>query len=80
MLKEILCKKRIDKVKHIKSEPWSMQELDRVLNSLQRGKCRDPQGFINELFEEIYSPHGEQDKGHTRNSRNDDKCEHCNDT
>ena len=49
-LKEILCQKRIDIAKHIKSKQWNMKELEKVLNSLQKRKCRDPQGFINELF------------------------------
>ena len=49
-LKEILCQKRIDIAKHIKSKQWNMKELEKVLNSLQKKKCRDPQGFLNELF------------------------------
>ena len=48
--KEELCKKRIDIVSNIKSEPWTLEELEKILNSLQTKKCRDPQGYINELF------------------------------
>ena len=50
ILKEDLCRRRIDIIKHIKTSPWTMEELDKVLNSLQNKKCRDPQGFINELL------------------------------
>ena len=35
-LKERLCEKRLDLVKHIKSEPWSMAQLDKVLKSLKK--------------------------------------------
>ena len=50
LLKEKLCKKRIEIAKHIKTKPWLLKDLDRVLQKLKNGKCRDPQGFINELF------------------------------
>jgi hypothetical protein len=50
-LKEILCEKRLDLVKHIKSKTWSMAQLERMLSSLKKKKCRDPQGYINELFQ-----------------------------
>ena len=49
-MKEVLCQKRINIAKHKRSEPWSMEDLEKVLNSLQRKKCRDPQGLINDLF------------------------------
>ena len=49
-LKENLCKKRLELARHKKSEPWSHKHLDNVLSSLKNGKCRDPEGFINELF------------------------------
>ena len=51
-LKEKLCLKRINLVKHIKTKPWTEEELDSVLKSLKKGKCRDPQGLINELFKD----------------------------
>ena len=50
LLKEKLSKKRIEIAKHIKTKPWSLKDLDRVLQKLKNGKCRDPQGFINKLF------------------------------
>ena len=49
-MKETLCQKRIDISKHIRSEPWNMEDLEKVLNSLQGKKYRDPQGFVNDLF------------------------------
>ena len=49
-LKEDLCKKRLEVVQNVKSEPWTLEELEKVLNSLQKNKCRDPQGLINEVF------------------------------
>ena len=39
-LKERFCEKRLDLVKHIKSEPWSMAHLDKVLKSLKKN-CVD---------------------------------------
>ena len=50
VMKEILCKKRLEGAKHMKSEAWTISVLEAVLKTLQKGKCRDPQGFINELF------------------------------
>ena len=52
-LKEMLCKKRINLAKHVKSAPWTKQQFEKVLNSLKNGKCRDPQGFINEIFKPV---------------------------
>ena len=49
-LKEELCKKKLESVKNIKSEPWTLDDLDKTLKSLQKNKCRDPQGLVNELF------------------------------
>ena len=49
-LKEKLCNKRIELVRHIKSAPWTFQELEAVLKTLKKGKCRDPQCLVNEIF------------------------------
>ena len=38
-LKEKLSSKRIELVKHIKSAPWTFQELDAFLKTLKKGKC-----------------------------------------
>ena len=50
-LKEILCERRLNIVKHIKNEPWSMGQLEKVLILLKKKKCCDPQMYINELFQ-----------------------------
>ena len=51
VLKEVLCHKRLEIARHRKSEPWTIKELNTMLQSLQKKKCRDPQGYINELFQ-----------------------------
>ena len=33
-----------------KSPPWNMGDLERALKDLKRNKCRDYEGFINEIF------------------------------
>ena len=50
-LKEILCQKRLDLAKQIKSKPWNLKDLEKVLQQLKKKKCRDPQGYLNELFQ-----------------------------
>ena len=49
-LKEKLCEKRIELTKHRKSEHWTLNQLVGVLKSLKRGKCRDPQGLLNDIL------------------------------
>ena len=44
-LRKELCSKR-------KSKPWEMKDLDAVLKDLKRDKSRDPNGWINEIFQE----------------------------
>ena len=56
-LKELLCKKRLDLVKHVKSKPWNLQDLDKVLQQLKKKKCRDPKRDINELFKSEAAGH-----------------------
>ena len=34
------------------SEPWEMKHLEKVLKSLKKDKSRDPNGWINELFQD----------------------------
>ena len=48
--KEELCKKRIEKAKNVKTEPWTMKELGMVLKHLKKNKSKDPNGYVNELF------------------------------
>ena len=35
-----------------RTQPWTLKELEKVLNSLKKEKCRDPNGLINELFQQ----------------------------
>ena len=32
------------------SKPWEMKDLEVVLKSLKRNKCRYPHGLVNEIF------------------------------
>ena len=50
-LKETLCQKRLDLARQIKSEPWTMKQLEDVLKILKNKKRQDPHGYVNELFE-----------------------------
>ena len=45
-----LFENRLERSKLNKSEPFSMLELDTVLNSLKMGKCRYPNNYVSELF------------------------------
>jgi hypothetical protein len=38
-----ICKKK-------RSPLWTMEDLESVLSSLKKNKCRDPKGLVNELF------------------------------
>ena len=33
-----------------KSPDWTMKDLEKALKRLKTGKCRDPEGLINEIF------------------------------
>ena len=48
--KEQLCAKRLEAAKDNKTEPWSMNDLEAVLNHLKKNKSRDPFGYANEIF------------------------------
>ena len=48
--KEDLCSKRLGLASKNKTKPWVMDDLDRVLKYLKKNKCRDPNGYANELF------------------------------
>ena len=48
--KEYLYNLRINIAKANKSEPWNMNDLERVLSHLKANKCRDPLGNTNEIF------------------------------
>ena len=50
VMKESLWNRRLQRLKRIKSSPWTMKELDRALMSLKNNQSRDPLGMISELF------------------------------
>ena len=33
-----------------RADPWTLKQLEKVLDGLKKDKCRDPKGLINELF------------------------------
>jgi hypothetical protein len=48
--KEKLADILMEKAKLNKTPPWTMEELELVLNKLKKDKSRDPNGLANELF------------------------------
>ena len=50
VLKEELFDERLKVVENVKSEPWTLDNLDWVLKNLKSGKARDPNGWCNEIF------------------------------
>ena len=49
-LREELFQQRLELSKLNKSPEWTMKELDKVLDHLQKQKATDPIGLVNELF------------------------------
>ena len=49
-LKDELFNLRIKLAQRCPTEPWNMDQLEKVLNSLKFDKARDPHGWINEIF------------------------------
>ena len=49
-LKEENARRIIQIARQVKTPNWSKSELLKVLKSLKSGKCRDPEGLINEIF------------------------------
>ena len=45
-----LCKARLEKCKENKTEPWNIEDLQKVLKQLKKDKSRDAYGYANELF------------------------------
>ena len=45
-----LCKARLEKCKENKTEPWNIENLQKVLKQLKKDKSRDAFGYANELF------------------------------
>ena len=49
-LKEKLCNKRLGFVRYVKSPHWNTKEVEVILKSLKNNRCRDPQGYMIEIF------------------------------
>ena len=49
--KEELCRKRLEKARNVKTQPWTMENLEVVLKYLKKNKSKDPFGYANELFD-----------------------------
>ena len=48
--KELLCKKFLKLAQQKKTPPWTMKNLELVLDNLKKQKSRDPYGLANDLF------------------------------
>ena len=48
--KEELCKFRLKAAGRIKTQDWTMAQLDKVLKYLKKNKNRDPFGYANDIF------------------------------
>ena len=51
-LKTELWMSRLNYLKNVKSAPWKIENLEKVLKGLKNNKCMDPVGMINEIFKE----------------------------
>ena len=49
-LKEDLWERRFEILSRMKSQDWTTDDVQKVLTKLKGNKCRDPLGFVNELF------------------------------
>jgi len=49
-LKEELCEMRLEYVRGLPFETWTMEDLDKTLASLKKNKSKDPYGIISELL------------------------------
>ena len=49
-LRQKLLKTKLDLSKKNKSEPFNMEDLDKVLTNIKSGKSRDPMGISREIF------------------------------
>ena len=53
-LKTELWKSRLLQMRQVKTQPWSMKQLETVLKSLKNNISMDPNGMINETFKNGY--------------------------
>ena len=52
IMKSKLFETRIELAKENKTQPWKMVHLEAVLKALKKNKSRDPNGWVNELFQD----------------------------
>ena len=48
--KENLAENLMEEAKLNKTDPWTLSDLDNVLQGLKKNKSRDPNGLANEIF------------------------------
>ena len=52
IMKNKLFESRIELANENKTQPWKMIHLEAVLKALKKNKSRDPNGWVNELFQD----------------------------
>ena len=50
--KELLCNKRLEVARSIKTNEWNKKDICEILKNLKNNKARDPMGLANELFKD----------------------------
>ena len=53
-LKTELWLSRLKDIKKVKTNPWSIKDLEAILKALKNNKCMDPMGMRNEIFKDGY--------------------------
>ena len=56
-LKEELWSSRMEELRNLKTNPWTVTDLRRAIKSLKKNKTSDPDGLINEIFMEDCAGH-----------------------
>ena len=51
-MKEELFELRLEMSKCLKSQPWTLKDLEKAIKCLKNDKARDPTGLVNEIFKE----------------------------
>ena len=48
--KDLLCNRRLEYASNIKTNPWSKDEINKILKNLKNNKAMDSMNLVNELF------------------------------
>ena len=48
---DIICRRRLEQTKLIKTDPWTKEEFEEVLKGLKNKKSKDPNQYANEIFD-----------------------------